>query len=62
MGVRCSRLPLIEIVTPYLENIMDISIPIAQLNEALRILSSLGFTEDEIRAECETAIDNAIEE
>lgn len=41
---------------------MDISTPIAKLNEALQTLADCGFTEDELRAECESAIDNVIEE
>ncbi len=42
---------------------MDISVPISMLNEALRTLADeCDFTEDELRAECETAIDNAIDE
>ena len=41
---------------------MDISTPIRQLNEALRTLAECDFNEAELRAECETAIDNAIEE
>ena len=39
---------------------MDISIPISKLNEALRELVQCDFDEDELRAECEHAIDNAI--
>ena len=39
---------------------MDISIPISKLNEALRELVECDFDEDELRAECETAIDNAL--
>ena len=40
---------------------MDISTPIRQLNEALQALRECDFTEAELRAECDTAIDNAIE-
>ena len=39
---------------------MDISIPISKLNEALRELVECDFDEAELRAECETAIDNAL--
>lgn len=39
---------------------MDISIPINQLTEALRVLVECDFTEDELRAECENAIDNVL--
>ena len=41
---------------------MDISTPISKLNDALQALSDCGFTEDELRSECENAIDNVIEE
>jgi len=42
---------------------MDISTPIRKLNEALRDLAAeCDFTEDELRAECETAIDNALDD
>ena len=41
---------------------MDISIPIAKLNEALLELVKCDFNEAELRAECETAIDNALDE
>lgn len=41
---------------------MDISTPIRKLNEALATLVECDFTEDELRAECETAIDNALSE
>ena len=41
---------------------MDISIPIAKLNEALSELVALDFNEDELRAECDAAIDNALVE
>lgn len=41
---------------------MDISVPIAKLNEALTELAACDFTEDELRAECNAAIDNAIAE
>ena len=41
---------------------MDISVPIAQLTKALEMLVECDFTEDELRAECETAIDNAIDD
>ena len=40
---------------------MDISIPINKLNEALRELVELDFSEAELLAECENAIDNVIE-
>ena len=33
-----------------------------KLNEALLELAECDFTEDELRAECETAIDNALDE
>ena len=39
---------------------MDISISITNLNEALRELVECDFDEDELRVECETAIDNAL--
>ena len=39
----------------------DISIPIRKLNEALAELVECDFNEDELRAECEAAIDNALE-
>ena len=41
---------------------MDISTPIQKLNEALATLAECDFTEAELRAECETAIENALEE
>ena len=41
---------------------MDISTPIKKLNEALEELVECGFTEEELRAECEAAIDNVVEE
>ena len=40
---------------------MDISIPIHKLNEALADLVALDFSEAELLAECENAIDNVIE-
>ena len=40
---------------------MDISIPIAKLNEAMLELVKCDFNESELRAECETAIDNALD-
>ncbi len=43
-------------------NDMDISTPIRKLNEALASLYECGFTEAELRAECEAAIDNAMPE
>lgn len=41
---------------------MDISAPIRKLNDALAELAACDFTEDELRAECETAIDNALDD
>ena len=40
---------------------VDISTPIRKLTEALATLRECDFTEDELRAECETAIDNVLE-
>ena len=40
---------------------MDISTPIRKLNEALQTLADCDFTEAELRAECENAIDNVID-
>ena len=41
---------------------MDISTPIRKLNEALSELVECGFTEAELRAECEAALDNVLED
>ena len=41
---------------------MDISNPNSKLNEALTELAACDFTEAELRAECETAIDNVMDD
>ena len=50
----------IDAITTMENSNMDISIPIAKLNQALAELAACDFTEDELRAECEHAIDNAL--
>ena len=41
----------------------DISVPLAMLNEALEMLrNDHACTEDELRSECENAIDNVMDE
>ena len=42
---------------------MDISVPISELTDALQALvDTHDFTEDELRSECENAIDNVMED